>query len=552
MIDIEKIISLNENSRLEAKKASGGIPDSLWESYSAFANTEGGVILLGVSEIDSKLVVTGAHDAHKKIKTIWDILNDCKKISNNILFEKHIYSQQANGNDVIVIEVPRADRHDKPVYINNDLFGGAYRRNAEGDYHCSPQEVKAMLRDQSDLPIDSKVINELSWQDLDYDSISRYRNRFASLKPAHVWNSLDNIEFLRKTGSVRKNKSGIFCPTLAGLLMFGTEDIITEILPDYFLDYREKYDDNRWSDRAVSNSGEWSGNIFDFFFKIIDRLTADVKRPFRMRNGIEREDDTAVNTGIREALANTLIHADYYGRQGIVIEKRKKEIHFSNPGGCRPDINEVMEGGVSDPRNPTIFKLFSLIEIGERAGSGIFNICTVWSQIKWKEPSLHEKFSPERTIFTLPVELENDHLIENDVENEDLNKKITENNQAGGQTGGQRGQTSGQTGGQTDQTSGQTGGQTDQTGGKTSGKTDQTGGKTGGKTDQTGGKTLSEIQTNLLNLIKEKPKISIKEISVRLKINTSAIQKHINKLKKDGIIQREGADFGGKWVVSDV
>jgi len=239
-----------------------------------------------------------------------------------------------------------------------------------------------------------------------------------------------------------------------------------------------------------------------------------------------------------------------------------KEIHFSNPGGCRPDINEVMEGGVSDLRNPTIFKLFSLIEIGERAGSGIFNICTVWSQIKWKEPSLHEKFSPERTIFTLPVELENDHLIENDVENEDLNKKITENNQTGGQTDQAGGQTGGQTdmtSGQTDQIGGKTGGKTDQTGGKTGGKTDKTGGKTGGKTDQTGGKTdqtggktLSEIQTNLLNLIKEKPKISIKEISVRLKINTSAIQKHINKLKKDGIIQREGADFGGKWVVSDV
>ena len=46
-----------------------------------------------------------------------------------------------------MITVPRAKRDQKPVYINNDLFGGSYRRDGEGDYHCSKAEVKSMLRD---------------------------------------------------------------------------------------------------------------------------------------------------------------------------------------------------------------------------------------------------------------------------------------------------------------------------------------------------------------------------------------------------------------------
>jgi predicted HTH transcriptional regulator len=75
-----------------------------------------------------------------------------------------------------------------------------------------------------------------------------------------------------------------------------------------------------------------------------------------MRNAFEREDDTDVHKDLREVLANALIHADYYGRRGIVIEKKRDEIKISNPGTCRPEIKEILEGDVSDPRNPILFK----------------------------------------------------------------------------------------------------------------------------------------------------------------------------------------------------
>jgi predicted HTH transcriptional regulator len=201
--------------------------------------------------------------------------------------------------------------------------------------------------------------------------------------------------------------------------MFGTEDVITQILPDYFLDYQERYGRERWSDRVVSNLGEWSGNVFDFFFRIADKVTADIKRSFRMLNNLEREDDTAIHKTVREALANAVIHADYYGKRGIVIVKSKNEIRIANPGTCHPDIKEILEGDVSDPRNPTIFKMFALIDIGERAGSGIFNLVILWEQIDWRRPVLEENFNVERTTLTVPIELtdEKEYELNKSIEN---------------------------------------------------------------------------------------------------------------------------------------
>lgn len=63
-----------------------------------------------------------------------------------------------NGDAILVIHVPIAKREQKPVYINDDLFNGTFRRNWEGDYHCDRNEVLAMLRDEPEVTMDMKVL----------------------------------------------------------------------------------------------------------------------------------------------------------------------------------------------------------------------------------------------------------------------------------------------------------------------------------------------------------------------------------------------------------
>ena len=119
-------------------------------------------------------------------------------------------------------------------------------------------------------------------------------------------------------------------------------------------------------------------------------------------------DDTSVHQVLREALANCLVSAGYYGRQGLVIIKKRGAITMSNPGSFRIKIDAAKSGGISDPRNGTMLKMFNLIDIGEHAGSGIPNIFHVWREQGWTTPALTEQLEPERTMLSLAFEKTSD------------------------------------------------------------------------------------------------------------------------------------------------
>jgi predicted HTH transcriptional regulator len=209
------------------------------------------------------------------------------------------------------------------------------------------------------------------------------------------------VELLFKLGCIGRAEDGTLHPTGAGILLFGYEYEIVKEFPCYFLDYQEHEDEStRWTDRIISSSSEWSGNIYDFYYRVYNRIAQEVKTPFKLV-GDARVDDTPVHKALREALANCLIHANHYGRRGIVIHRHPSKITIANPGGMRVSIEDAVLAGVSDPRNQTLIKLFNLMEIGERSGSGLSGIFAVWKDMKWPEPVLEEQFNPDRTILSL-------------------------------------------------------------------------------------------------------------------------------------------------------
>ena len=394
MLDINDLLAHGEKFNVEAKKAEGGLPNSFWETYSAFANTFGGTILLGVDEDKKshKLLLVGLPDPEKLRTELWNLLNNRQKISANILFEDNVFPVTVRDKTILVVEVPRADRHEQPVFVGKDFFKGTYRRNHEGDYHCTPEAVKAMLRDQVDTPQDAMLLEELEMDCLEADTLKRYRTLFRSKKPQHVWNALPDGEFLTKVGAARKGRDGQLHPTLAGLLFFGNFITITDTLPHFFLDYREHMLPNvRWSDRVCTADGDWSGNVFDFYYKVAPKLANDLPKPFSLQDGLYRNETDPLRDALHEALVNALVHADYYGRRGVVIDKTPDRITLTNPGLFRIGVSEAIAGGISDARNGRIFGMFSLVGVGERAGTGLCDIFAAWAQAGLPEPRIEEQ-----------------------------------------------------------------------------------------------------------------------------------------------------------------
>lgn len=389
---LERLSTYKENGGLEVKSGRGGVPSSLWETYSAFANTDGGTIVLGVNEKGhGRLVVEGLPDAYKIIKDFWNMVNNRQKVSSNILTDSMAYVDQVEGKDVIVIHVPRAERTSRPVYVGADPRTGTYRRNFEGDYHCSLEEVALMMRDSSLVTDDNRLLTELDMTVFCPETVKAYRNIFKLIRPQHLWNHEDDTMFLRRIGAVREDKdTGRFHPTVAGLLMFGYEYEITPVFPNYFLDYLENRTNGmyaRWTDRITSQSGDWSGNVFDFILKVIPKLQSDLKVPF-MFKGNFRDDDTPLHKTVREATVNMLANADFYGRRGVVVQKSAGGFKFANPGSMRVSLNEALQDSASDPRNGVMMKMLAMVEYGERAGSGLQGIFKTWQSVYHCAPRL--------------------------------------------------------------------------------------------------------------------------------------------------------------------
>ena len=146
MLDFENLQNYRENNRIEAKQALGGLPESIWETYSAFANADGGIILLGVEELpDKTLHALDLLDPQWLIDDFLTILNDPTRVSVNILTEEDIQIHEVDSKQIIAITVPKADRRCRPVYVEGDLLRGSYRRNGEGDYRCTPEEIEQMM-----------------------------------------------------------------------------------------------------------------------------------------------------------------------------------------------------------------------------------------------------------------------------------------------------------------------------------------------------------------------------------------------------------------------
>ncbi len=380
MIDYLEIEKYTENNRIEAKKALGGFPKSMWETYSSFANTMGGVILLGVEEKkDHSLNAIDLPNRDKLIDTFWRTVKDKKRVSAVVLTAKDVKKVDYEGKRIVVITVPRAARCDRPVYIGDNPFTGTYLRSGEGDYLCSQKQVNAMLRDARETVGDAKTVkNGLSA--LDFDCVRDYRLRLAAQDGAQD-EQITDISFLKRIGAAKKGRDGRLHPTVAALWTFGKRESILRRFPSFLLEYND-------GESAVTSADGELYNLYNFYFAVCEKMA-------------EYADGLSVYNALREALFNSLSNADYSEGGGVKIRKRADRIEFINGGRFRTDPDSAKKGGISDPRNEATKNLFARLGIGKGSGSGIPAIYSVWRKKGWEPPEFRERFDPDEISLTL-------------------------------------------------------------------------------------------------------------------------------------------------------
>ena len=408
---VSQIIKDRETAEIEYKSAKGGFPKNFWETYSSFANTHGGTIVLGVKEKDGIFTLNNLtdDDIDKLQKDFWSGVHNKNTINACILKNDDVEVGEIEGHKVILFHIPQAQRDQRPIHCTQDAFNGTFRRNYEGDYLCGNAEVRRMFAD-ADItrPADGRILKNYSWDDIDMPSFEQYRRLFATAKPSHPWHTLSNDELMRKLGGYRKDReTGEEGFTLAGILMFGKYDSIKDqtCAPKFFPDYKEIPADTsstRWIDRIYPD-GSWEANLFQFYRRVLPKLQQVIPTPFRLE-GNQRKDETPAHESLREAFANLCVHADYSEESSLLVYRYPHRIVFSNPGVMLISKQQFYQGGESVCRNTSLQQMFMMIGSAEKAGSGVDKILKGWETLNWKRPYPIEKAQPNKVELVMPLE----------------------------------------------------------------------------------------------------------------------------------------------------
>jgi len=366
---------------LEVKEARRGVPRSVYETVSAFANTAGGHIVFGVREADKKFEIVGVVEMDKVQNEFLTGLRSPDTISYAVDVEESLVDD--SGRTVLVFFIPEAPRQAKPVHLKRNI-SLSYIRKGACDHKCTPEEVGRFLRNAGQARFDGQLVERPLDRCFDDQALRWYRDRFRDGNASSPANDLDDSEFLEHWGLVIE-QSGVRMPTVASILLFGTgaalRSLVARPVADAFWyghGFGDAQPDDRWLDRRT-----FEGNLVqtwrDLLGWYMQRRTARFGVDPDTLERSERPDDYI---SFREAAINLLTHQDFEEASSkATIAFYADRVLFKNPGHAFDDRESLLKPGDKTVRNPLMVEAFRRVGVGERAGTGLRAIFHDWRRL---------------------------------------------------------------------------------------------------------------------------------------------------------------------------
>ncbi|MFO8110833.1 MAG: helix-turn-helix domain-containing protein [Thermoplasmata archaeon] len=352
--ELKGLIREGESEVVEFK-GSLKLHNSIGEAISAFSNSKGGIILIGIEDSGK---ISGVDLGNN---TLEKLANRIKVDTDPSIYPK-ISSNKLDGKDMIVIEIE--EYHEKPVFYKDK----AYKRVGKSTHRLNASEMRKLAKNSgSKIYWDEQICERATLDDIDEDKVREFLKTAENKRDLDMrYNSIQDA--LRKLDVLRDGRL-----TNACALMFTKES------QRFFLQSEIKCGRFKGtSTKEFIDMAEFSGPVHEQVDRSEKFVLRNIRKAAWIEPGkIERQEKWEYPLdAVREAITNAVVHRDYQSTSNVQIRIFDDRIEVWNPGTLPEGwtVDTLKEEHESKPFNPLLARMFFLIKFIEKWGRGTIDM----------------------------------------------------------------------------------------------------------------------------------------------------------------------------------
>jgi len=379
--ELWELLTVQDESQLIEAKYGSEVGKSCWETISAFANEPGmggGYLLLGIQSPSNspsgEYEIAGVDDPDKIQGDLTAICNNPDSFNHPI--RPNIKLETKDGKTIVIAHIPEASPIEKPIYSKSrGLPQGARRRIGSSDIRCTDSDLELFYQERQNQSYDTTSVPEFTIDDLDPNAINAYRQARQKLNPSASELTYNDQDLLYSLNAITRHPQNpqAYCPTVAGLILFGKAIALRRYFPMHRIDY------------ILISGTEWVSDPDERYQVVVEmreplllavpRLTAlvinDLPKSFHLdENGLQRQEIPLIPSKvIREAIVNAVMHRNYRLSSPIQIIRYTNRLEIHNPGYSLKPVDEIDQPG-SLTRNEKIAAVLHETGFAETKGTG--------------------------------------------------------------------------------------------------------------------------------------------------------------------------------------